>query len=121
VISSLFMKSGNETAPTHREAPAPDTIVSIGSTGRLVTSGEEAIAVCITVSSFDEFMKLAVANDNEGTTRMVLAGLVFLVPQRTQVRVIDKGGFMSDRTRVRILSGSMAGQDGWVPSEFVVK
>lgn len=41
---------------------------------------------------------------------MALGGKLFLVKRGTGVRVINKTGFMYDRTRVRILDGPQIGR-----------
>ena len=75
-----------------------------------------AVAVATSESAATEFGKLAVANDTTGISQMVLAGQLFMAPQGTRVRVIERG---FGRKRVRVLDGELAGRDGWVPSDWV--
>ena len=91
------------------------------SSGSLVSVGDDAtitsvVAVARTKADFDEFTKLAVANDEIGGNQMINSGRVFVVEAGTSVKVIEIGLLAY---RVRVTSGSHAGRDGWVIREAV--
>jgi RNA polymerase subunit RPABC4/transcription elongation factor Spt4 len=108
-----------EAAPTAEKGH--QDIITTGEVGRLAIANRGEIIVCIDVESLDEVTKFAVAHDNTGIAQLMLAGGAYFVEQNTRVRIIERAGFLANKTRIRILSGAQAGRDGWVPSEFVVK
>jgi hypothetical protein len=46
-------------------------------------------------------------------------GQAFAVKNGIQIMVLERGGWVAERTRVHILDGQMVGKSGWVPTEFV--
>lgn len=94
--------------------------VIVGATGRLVSGRGERVVVAVDRDSYDQVTRAAVIGDQEGLLELALRGKVFFVPPNTRVRVIDLGGFLYSRARVRILEGQQAGRSGWVAYEEVV-
>lgn len=78
-------------------------------------TGDE-VPVSVSKEIDNRLTDLSVAGDLEGINRMLKAGLVFTVPNGTEVLVIERGLFLSE---VKIQSGSFAGKYGWVSSDWL--
>jgi len=92
-----------------------NNIPSVGDNAKIIMG---PVAVAQTKADFDEFTKLAVANDEIGGNQMINSGRVFVVEAGTSVKVIETGLLAY---RIRVTSGSHAGKDGWVIREAVGK
>ena len=90
---------------------------SIGEKGRLHSGSGYALAAD-NLTTLDELVSAANANDMYGIRELIAQGRVYRVEDETPVLVIDKS---FPATQVRILSGVYAGYSCWVPYEFVVK
>lgn len=112
-VSAVFAQ--NEPTPT----PGA-TGVEVGEIGELCTeNGSNApVPVATTQEAFHEFIKAAVADDDEGTGELVAAGRLFMVKQGTKVRKIDVG-WLGSGDEVRILDGVRRGQKGFVNHQYI--
>ena len=75
-----------------------------------------ATGVCPTKLDFDELTKLAMANDMVGLQQLINSGRVLVVSSGTKAKIIETG---FTAYRIRIMSGTHAGRDGWVVREAV--
>jgi len=73
------------------------------------------VAVAISKQALEEMYS---AGNDRAIALMVMNGSAFLVPQNTQVSVVDRS--IGSR-KVLVLNGSSMGQSGWVPMEWVVE
>lgn len=89
---------------------------AVGEVGILDHGASGEVVVAVDKEALSEFTKLAGANDTRGISLLVLRGSLFLVPRGTRVRVLETGMI---RKRVRVIGGSQADRDGWVPTEWV--
>ena len=109
--------TSSQSTPTSdpvREPPGS----SVNEVGRdvILESTSGAIGVCPSKADYDEFTKLALANDKTGGQQMIDSGRVFVVSSGTEAKIIETG---FTAYRVRILSGPHVGRDGWVVREAV--
>jgi len=89
--------------------------LSISEEGYL-DSGNPTVILGTTKDNYDEALKLSIAKDSEGITKMLLNNQVIMVKSGTKIRVIDTSMFERE---VRILDGKEYGQSGWTANEFV--
>ena len=108
--------SGQNSNQNYTTQTASDSI-NIGD-DVILGNNADNVLLGVTKDDFEELVKLAVAKDNVGVTKMVLDGRAFMVDKGTQARVIDAGFTAYE---VRIMSGSHYGDSGWVPAEFCHK
>ncbi len=73
------------------------------------------VVVAISKQALEEMYS---AGNDRAIALMVMNGSAFLVPQNTQVSVVDRS--IGSR-KVLVLNGSSMGQSGWVPMEWVVE
>ncbi len=76
------------------------------------------VALAVSEAALDRFTHLSVANDSAGVEQMGAAGLLFLVPSGTHVRVISSGIMTFE---LRILDGPKTDQSCFVEAERVDK
>ena len=111
--------SGTSSQSTPTGAPVREpTGSSANEVGKdvLLESTSGAIGVCPAKADYDEFTKLALANDKTGGQQMIDSGRVLVVSSGTEAKIIETG---FTAYRVRILSGPHVGRDGWVVREAV--
>ena len=65
-----------------------------------------------------DFRRSLEAKDPEGIDELLKEGSLVTVPNGTRARVIEKGPY-GDDYRIRLLSGTRKGEDGWVFKDFV--
>ena len=110
------------TATPKPPSPTPTSASQIAISGQgRIKSGAGQVFVATTEDAFDSLMKAITRQDQYGVLDLMLAGKVFVVNDGTTVLVLDHGGFLASRVRVRILDGPMTGRSGWLPYEWVVK
>ncbi len=113
VVSLIDDADEQKTRPT--TAPSPSSSRSVGSDVVLrVSSGD--VVVCTSEDAYDEFLKLAIAEDYLGMAQMEASGRLFRVPSGTKAHVIDTG---FEKREVRIMDGEHFGRSGWVTSSLV--
>ena len=61
-------------------------------------------------------MKLSASKDEYGLREIQDDDTLFILPEHTKVRVIDRGLV---KTEIRVLEGSLRNLDLWIASEFV--
>ncbi len=114
VVASVF-DDGEEQKTRPISMPSSSSSTSVGSDIVLrVNSGD--VVVCASKDAYDEFQKLAVAEDYVGMAQMEAAGRLFRVPNGTKARVIDTA---FEKREVRIMDGEHTGRSGWVTSSLV--
>ncbi len=91
--------------------------LTLGDVGRLTAyEGRENVLVAVTKEARESLTHSLVAKDEEGGRQLAGAGLLFIVPANTQVRIIDRDMGV---WQIRVLEGSSQGQSGWVLREQV--
>jgi hypothetical protein len=118
VIASLAQHQptvSSQTVP--RQVPAATAPVSAHPVqlGELVVARQNSICGS-SVQAFDEMIKWAVRRDEREMFRVLLTTGSSVWTTGSQAKVLDRGGFMYGRTKIRILKTQ---RECWVPSEAV--
>jgi len=92
---------------------------SVGERGHL-HSGTELVALAVEKKVLDEWNDALFANDTFGRTELLTSGRIFVVPDGTEVLMLDSGWSIFV-CKVRILEGEHLGQTGWIPVEWVTE
>jgi hypothetical protein len=79
-------------------------------------SSSKMVVIPKTKAILDRTIEFGIAGDDYGISKQVAAGDCFMVDQGTTVLVINGG---SSTSEIRIKSGPMDGQTGFVPNEFL--
>jgi len=101
--------------PSRSESRSSAEMRDLGYVGTLDVGGG-SIALGVTKGDYDELSDLMAAKDQTGVENMVLQQRAFLVDSGVRAKKI---GWSWGVTRVRILSGDHAGDDGWIADEFL--
>jgi hypothetical protein len=80
--------------------------------------GSGEVAVAIDERALDAAISASNARDGVGFGSLVAQGRLFIVAPDTSVQVIGSG---FGKLKIRVLEGSEAGKDGWVPIEWVTR
>jgi len=88
----------------------------VGSRGVIRSDGQGYVYVATTKEAHDALIKAAVANDLVGIRQLMAGGSAGMVPDGTQVLVIDQGMYVR---QVRFESGNLTGQTAWVAYEDI--
>lgn len=117
LIYSAFLPSGNSgrTEPSSQHS----TLLMPGDDAHVVPGSP--ILLPLDEATEEEVVKLSVAKDEIGLSKLVLSGRAVLVPGGTKVKVIEVNGILDVKCRIRILEGDEIGQSGWVPANFIGK
>jgi hypothetical protein len=107
----LMCNQTGASSSSSYEKPRPVT----GEKKSLYTSSK-MVVVPKTRAILDRTIEFGLAGDDYGITKQVAVGDCFLVDQGTTVLVINGG---SSTSEIRIKSGPMDGQTGFVPNEFL--
>jgi len=115
LVVSILLLGVHSCLPNPKQAPTnpKQTNVYI-----LKSKTGNEIPVSVSKEIDKRLTDLSVAGDLEGINRMIKAGLVFTVPDGTEVFVIDRGLFFSE---IKIQNGSFAGKYGWVFSDWLTR
>lgn len=114
IIISVF--SGIFSSGTRNDTTSspPSVAVQVGSDVVLTASSGDVV-VCSSKDAYDQFLKLAVAEDYLGMGQMEAAGRLFRVPSGTKAKIIGTGFEVRE---VRIMEGKSFGQSGWVTASL---
>ena len=100
-----------------RETPVAPSPVSVHAVqlGELVVARQSSICGS-SVQAFDEMIKWSVQGDQHEMFRVLVTTGSSMWTAGSQAKVLDRGGFMHGRTKIRILKTQ---RECWVPSEAV--
>jgi hypothetical protein len=107
----LICNQPSASSSSSYQNPRPVT----GETKSLHTSSK-MVVVPKTREILDRTIQFGLAGDDYGITKQVAVGDCFLVDQGTTALVINGGSSVSE---IRIKSGPMDGQVGFVPNDFL--
>ena len=117
--------STGATSQSGQAQPSPVHTARHARLGEIVTAKREASPCGSTPEAFDEIVKWAVAGDTQEMFRVIATTGSSLWTRGSQAKVLDSGGFLYDRTKIRILSpepaGYVAAEECWVTSEAVAE
>jgi hypothetical protein len=111
----LTSGEGRRGSPSRPSTGSQEGRISSGNS-TLYYSGNSFVTMSASADVEDRLMKLSAAGDVHGVNDLMNAGLVWTVPNGTEVIVISRGIFKSE---VKVQSGDFAGRYGWVSSERI--
>lgn len=120
-------KADAARADTEQQQQAKDASVDqLGDVGKIrISAGSQGDIVYVATSQedFNKMMDAVAAKDDVGLNQMVGNGSLFIVPEGTQAKFIGLGsGFSGIGVRhIRIVDGTHADEDGYIPTEFLKK
>lgn len=108
-----------KSRPTPVRSSIRDGIAEIGDiiTIRPTAQGKW-IPVSATLEVQKSVRKALRAQDDDGLDDLIRVGLLMLIREPTQARVLDRS-VLTHSAQVRILEGRYGGRSGWVPLDFI--
>lgn len=97
--------------------PEPDHVLAIGAEGHLVAK-LDTILVARDTDANNKLNDVLAAEDQVGLYRLLASGAVFPVKNHARAKVL--GYQLLGLAHVRLEDGAYAGDDGWVPYEWLV-